>query len=79
MAIADWMNKQQQDLTAYLIEESRILREKLGQKRIILSESQHRAWLVPATALHDGLNRVEVHVHAGAPPARIIFVDLTIL
>jgi len=40
---------------------------------------QHRAWLVPATALHDGLNRVEVHVHAGAPPARIIFVNLTIL
>jgi hypothetical protein len=39
-AIAGWMNKQQQDLMAYVVEESRILREKLGGKRIRLGGNQ---------------------------------------
>jgi hypothetical protein len=40
MALAGWMNREQQDVIAYLREENRILREKLGHKRIILNESQ---------------------------------------
>jgi len=39
VAIAGWMNRQQQVID-YLREENRILREKLGRKRIILNESQ---------------------------------------
>ena len=31
VAIAGWMNQQQQDAIAYLREENRILREKLGR------------------------------------------------
>ena len=36
VAIAGWMNRQQQDALSYLKTENRILREKLGQKRLIL-------------------------------------------
>ena len=42
VAIAGWMNRQQQQVIEYLKEENRILREKAGQKRIMLDESQKR-------------------------------------
>jgi hypothetical protein len=42
MAIAGWMNRQQQEAIAYLKEENRILREKLGHKRIFWNTSQKR-------------------------------------
>ena len=37
VAVAGWMNRQQQEVIEYLNEENRILREKLGPKRILLS------------------------------------------
>jgi transposase InsO family protein len=40
VALAGWMNRQQQDVIEYLKEENRILREKLGRKRIILDVAQ---------------------------------------
>jgi putative transposase len=40
VAIAGWMNRHQQDAIAYLKEENRILREKLGRKRILLDKTQ---------------------------------------
>ena len=40
VALAGWMNRQQQDVISYLREENRILREKLGHKRILLNPSQ---------------------------------------
>ena len=42
VALAGWMNRQQQEVIEYLREENRILREKLGHKRIILNDSQKR-------------------------------------
>jgi len=42
VAIACWMNRQQQEVIAYLREENRILREKLGRKRILLTIEQKR-------------------------------------
>ena len=42
VAIAGWMNRQQQDAIEYLRTENRILREKLGHKRLILNEAQNR-------------------------------------
>ena len=42
VAIAGWMNRQQQEVIEYLRMENRILREKLGHKRIILNDSQRR-------------------------------------
>ena len=42
MAIFGWMNREQHEVIDYLREENRILREKLGRKRIILNAAQKR-------------------------------------
>ena len=51
VALAGWMDRQQQDVIAYLRMENRILREKLGHKRIILNESQKRRLAMAAAQL----------------------------
>ncbi len=38
--MAGWMNRYQQDVIEYLKEENKILREKLGTKRVILNDNQ---------------------------------------
>jgi hypothetical protein len=40
VALAGWMNRQQQEVIEYLKEENRILREKLGPGRILLNIAQ---------------------------------------
>jgi hypothetical protein len=40
--MAGWMNRQQQDMIDYLKEENKILREKLGTKRICLNNDQRK-------------------------------------
>ena len=42
VAVAGWMSRQQQEVIAYLREENKILREKFGRKRILLSIEQKR-------------------------------------
>jgi len=43
VALAGWMNRQQQEVIQYLRVENQILREKLGRKRLTLNDSQkHR-------------------------------------
>jgi len=59
VALAGWMNRQQQDAIAYLKEENRILREKLGHRRIILNNSQKRRLARAAAKLgRDALREV---------------------
>ncbi len=57
VAIAGWMNRQQQDVIAYLREENRILREKLGHKRILLDDAQKRRLATAAIKLGRDLLR----------------------
>lgn len=40
--LAGWINRQQQEAIEYLKEENKILREKLGGKRILLTDSQRK-------------------------------------
>ncbi|MHC4855891.1 MAG: hypothetical protein ACYS72_05760 [Planctomycetota bacterium] len=40
MMLAGWVNRHQQDMIEYLKEENKILREKIGKKRILLNDSQ---------------------------------------
>ena len=40
MMLAGWLNRHQQDVIEYLREENKILREKIGKKRIILNDNQ---------------------------------------
>ena len=43
--LAGWINRHQQDVIEYLKEENKILREKLGTKRIVLNDGQSfRRW-----------------------------------
>ena len=57
VAIAGWTNRQQQDAIAHLRTENRILREKLGQTRILLNESQKRRLATAAMKLGEDLLR----------------------
>ncbi len=40
MMLAGWLNRHHQDVIEYLKEENKILREKIGTKRIILNDNQ---------------------------------------
>ncbi len=40
MMLAGWINRHQQDVITYLKEENKVLREKLGTKRILLNDNQ---------------------------------------
>ena len=57
VALAGWMNRQQQEAIEYLRMENRILREKLGHKRLILNESQKRRLAEAAGKLGKDLLR----------------------
>jgi transposase InsO family protein len=51
VAVAGWMNRQQQDAIRYLRVENQVLLEKLGQKRIILNDNQKRRLAAAAMKL----------------------------
>jgi putative transposase len=42
LVLAGWINRHQQNAIEYLIAENRILREKIGKKRILLLDDQRR-------------------------------------
>ena len=42
LILAGWINSRQQEAIDYLLTENRILREKLGKKRILLNDDQRR-------------------------------------
>ena len=43
VALAGWMNRQQQDVIEYLREEVRVLKELQGKRRLRFSDDQRRA------------------------------------
>ena len=49
--VAAWINQEQQKTIEYLITENKILREKLGKKRILLNDDQRRRLAVKGKAL----------------------------
>jgi putative transposase len=51
VALAGWMNQQQQDAIAYLREENHVLREQLGGKRIRFTDDQRRRLAAKGKAL----------------------------
>ncbi len=42
LTFAGWVNRQQAQAIDYLIEENRVLKEQLGQKRLRLTDGQRR-------------------------------------
>ena len=57
VALAGWLNRQQQEVIEYLRTENQILREKLGGKRLILSVPQKRRLATAAMKLGKDLLR----------------------
>ena len=51
VVVAGWINQQQQQLIEYLRTENQVLKEKLGKKRILLSDDQRRRLAVKGKVL----------------------------
>ncbi|MCA9039542.1 MAG: helix-turn-helix domain-containing protein [Planctomycetaceae bacterium] len=51
LALASWLNREQQQAIEYLQVENRVLRERLGKKRILLTDDQRRRLAVKAKML----------------------------
>ena len=51
LILAGWINRRQQEAVEYLLTENRILREKLGKNRILLSDDQRRRLAVKGKIL----------------------------
>lgn len=49
--LAGWISKQQQEAINYLMAENKILKEKLGKKRILLNDDQRRRLAVKGKVL----------------------------
>src|SRR5471030_272880 len=49
--LAGWINRQQQEVIEYLRTENQILKEKLGKRRIVLSDDQRRRLAVKGKVL----------------------------
>ena len=51
IALAGWINRQQEDVIEYLREENRVLREHLGSGRLRFTDSQRRRLAAKAKIL----------------------------
>lgn len=57
VALAGWLNRQQQSIIDYLVEENRVLREQMGTRRLQFMDHQRRRLAVKAKALGRQLLR----------------------
>ena len=51
LVLAGWIHRQQQDVIEYLLAENRVLRQKVGRKRILLGDEQRRLLAVKGKIL----------------------------
>jgi len=51
LMMAGWMNRGQQDVIAYLKEENRVLRERLGGKRLRFTDDRRRRLAAKAKSI----------------------------
>jgi hypothetical protein len=51
IVLASWVNRHQQEIIEYLQTENRVLKEKIGKKRILLSDDQRRRLAVKGKIL----------------------------
>ena len=57
--VSGWVNRHQQDVIAYLVEENRVLKEQLNGRRLRLTDEQRRRLAAKAKRLgRQALNRV---------------------
>ena len=51
LAVSGWVNRHQQEVIEYLVEENRVLREQIGNRRLRLSDQQRRRLAVKGAKL----------------------------
>ena len=51
LVLAGWVNRQQQDVVEYLLAENRVMRQKLGKRRILLNDEQRRMLAIKGKVL----------------------------
>jgi transposase InsO family protein len=51
LVLAGWVNRQQQDVIEYLLAENRVMRQKLGKRRILLNNEQRRMLAIKGKVL----------------------------
>ena len=51
VSVAGWMNQRQQQVIEYLVEENRVLREQMGQRRLRFTDNQRRRLAAKAKKL----------------------------
>ena len=57
VSLSGWMNQHQQDVIDYLMEENRVLREQMGNRRMRFSDEQRRRLAAKAKKLGRKLLR----------------------
>src|SRR5260370_41214823 len=67
MGVSGWMNRKQQQLIDYLLEENRVLREQLGKRRLRFSDAQKKRLALKAKSV--GLKRLKEIASAATPQA----------
>ena len=53
ISIAGWLNQRQQHVTEYLVEENRILRQQIGNRRLQFTDHQRRLLAAKAKQLNS--------------------------
>ena len=80
LIIAGWVNRTQQDVIEYLEAENRVLREQLGDGRLLLTDGQRRRLAVRAKAIGRLLAHYAVlsrkRVRERGTLSRVALVDL---
>jgi len=80
LILAGWINRRQQDAIEYLLTENRVLREKLGKNRILLSADQRRRLAVKGKILgRKLLEQVAVRQNLGLMRSSSVFRGWTTL
>ena len=51
LVLAGWVNRHQQDVVEYLLAENRVMRQKLGNRRILLNDEQRRMLAIKGKVL----------------------------
>src|SRR5437868_5740061 len=55
VSLAGWMNQHQQQVIHYLMEENRVLREQIGNRRMRFRDDQRCFAILPSPALTEAL------------------------
>jgi len=67
IGVAGWMNRKQQQLIDYLLEENHVLREQLGKQRLRFSDAQKKRLALKAKSV--GWRRLKEIASAATPQA----------